>query len=251
LIKLTFIFVTTISVVFSQDTLIVFDRPGVADSPYITDKGNWQLETGLAYSEVGGISEAILPSFMVRKSFLGANELRLAFNYEPQMMGIIKRHMALDQDPIALGIKRKLWKERGSLPEASLLANTFFPMQLLNKISKSNTYNVELGLQFQNNLNDHFALNYNIGTIVTNCYNKGILNYSLCLNITATDKLGFFIESFGYSPLEHKPTEFGFDFGCVFNPTDKSQIDISFIDNIYSSTHYGSLLIGYSIILSK
>jgi hypothetical protein len=241
----------TVSVVFSQDSLIVFDRPGVADSPYITGKGNWQLETGMAYAEVGGISEAILPSFMLRKSFLGANELRIAFNYEPQMMGIIKRHMALDQDPIALGIKRKLWKEHGVLPEASLIANTYFPMQLLNKISKSNTYNVELGLQFQNNFNDYFALNYNLGTIITNHYNTGIINYSLCLNISAKENLGFFIETFGYSPIQNEISEIGFDFGCVFNPTEKSQIDISFIDNIYSNTHYGSLLIGYSIILSK
>jgi hypothetical protein len=239
----------TVSVIHAQDTLTVFDRPGVADSPYITDSENWQFETGLAYSENGGLSEAILPSAMLRKSFLGANELRIAFNYEPQMMALINRHISLDQDPIAIGIKRKILRESGFIPEASLLVNTYYPMQEISALGKTGTYNAELGFQFQNNLNEIFALNYNFGGIITDHHQKGILSYSLCLNITATDNLGFFTEIFGYSPLDSSQEEIGFDFGCVFNPTSNTQIDLSYITNYYNNSSYGSLLIGYSFIL--
>lgn len=247
--NLIIILLLSVNVSFSQDTLTVFDRPGVADSPYITDKQNWQIESGFAYSQIGGFSEAILPSSMLRKSFFGGNELRFAFNYEPQMMAIIKKHMANNYDPIAIGIKRKVLKENRFIPETAILINTYYPMQLVNKIKKSDVYNFEMNLLFQNNLNSKVAINYNIGTNFSNFYKKGILNYSFCLIVNLSEKSGLFVETFGYKTLSDKNNELGWDVGFVFNPNPNSQIDFSFITNYYSDSSYGSLLLGYSFIL--
>ena len=249
--NLLIIFLLLVNVSFSQDTLTIFDRPGIADSPYITDKQNWQFESGFAYSQNGGFSEAILPSSMLRKSFLGNNELRIAFNYEPQMMAIIKKHMASNYDPIAIGIKRKLFKEKRFIPETAILLNTYYPMQLWNKIKKSDVYNFEMNLLFQNNLNSKVAFNYNIGTIFSNFYKKGILNYSSCLNLNLSEKSGLFVETFGYKTLSDKNNELGWDMGFVFNPNPNSQIDFSIITNYYSNASYVSLLLGYSFILNR
>lgn len=249
--NLIIIFLLVVNVSFSQDTLTVFDRPGIAESPYITDKENWQFESGFAYSKNGGLSEAILPSSMLRKSFFGNNELRISFNYEPQMMAIIKKHIANNYDPIAIGLKRKLWKENQFIPETAILINTYYPMQLLNKIKNSEVYNFEMNLLFQNNLNSKLTFNYNIGTIFSNLYKKGVLNYSFCLNLNLSKKTGLFVEAFGYKTLSDNNNELGWDAGFVFNPNPNSQIDFSFITNYYSNSSYGSLVLGYSFILKK
>ena len=52
---------------WTQDSIIVFDRPGIAESPYIVDVQRWQIETGVGYAEFSGISEAVLPSLLLRK----------------------------------------------------------------------------------------------------------------------------------------------------------------------------------------
>ncbi len=231
---------------WTQDSIIVFDRPGIAESPYIVDVQRWQIETGVGYAEFSGISEAVLPSLLLRKYIFKNTELRYAFNYEPQMLAIIKENIKSDFDPMALGIKTKLCKEKGIRPESSFLLNTYFPMQLIGKKNTSGTFNLETGFQCHNNFNETFGLNYNIGTIFSNIDTKGIIYYSSCLNIKVADNLGLFVETFGYVPLQKK-LELGFDIGIVYNPNRNSQIDISIIDNIEFQNHYASVLIGYSI----
>jgi hypothetical protein len=241
----------TIGVSLAQETPIVFDRPGIADSPYLVQQKAWQIEAGVGYSAITGWKEVPNPTVMVRKTISKNDELRLTYNYGLQMIALIKDDMSTGFDHLALGWKRKLINEKNWLPEASFLLNTYFPMQLLNKIAHSGVYNVEAGFQFQNNLSKRFALNYNFGGLITNKYRTGVLTTSVCLNITGSDNIGFFVEGFLYAPFQSTLIEPGADIGIVYNPTERSQIDLSVIDNYYNGVHYATVLFGYSISLGR
>ena len=248
---ITILFVQISIIAFAQDTTIVFDRPGIADSPYLVDNNIWQLETGLSYMKKSGIENSYLPSVMLRKYIGWKSELRLTCNYEPQMFSIIKKDLEENIDPFAIGFKHKLFKENNWIPEASVIINTYYPMQRINKIGKENHFNAEANFQFHNNINDRLGLNYNFGAIMTNDYKKGIMTYSFCLNINPHHRFGFFAEGFGYKALKNNTSEWGYDAGVLFYPNKKSQIDFSIIDNVFNKTHYASILIGYSVLLQK
>lgn len=233
---------------FAQDSLLIFDRPGVAESPYIVNINCWQIESGISYLSKTGISSSILPSIMIRKYLAYKTEVRLTMNYEPQMMGIILEHFKQNIDPVALGVKHKLWEEKNLIPEASILVNTYYPLQKLSSLNKNSIYNVEIGFQFQQKINKILDINYNIGTIFTNNYTKGIINYSICSNLSLTKNIGVFIEYFGYKPI-NIIEESGFDCGVIFMLNKHSQIDLSIINNIYQNNHYLSILLGYSFLI--
>ncbi len=236
---------------FGQDSIIVFDRPGIADSPYIVESKAWQFETGFEFSDISGWSNFFLPSIMLRKALSSKDELRLTYNYSIQTMSLIMRDLSKGYTNIALGWKHKLWSENSCIPDASFIINTFFPLDQLKNIGHSKEYNVELGFQFQNNINHRFSLNYNLGTLFSNSFDKGALNTSLCVGISGTEKIGFFVEAFCVSPFQPLGFQPGFDFGVLFYPSKRTQIDVSLIDNTYVGVHYLSALIGYSFQISR
>lgn len=232
---------------FSQDSVIVFDRPGIADSPYIVGKRKWQLECGFTITKGSEFTSIINPCIMIRKNLWKNQELRVTYNYAPQSSYIIHRFDSLIFTPIAIGFKQKIIKENKFIPETAVCINTFFPIEKLRKMKNSGIYNIELGLFFQNNLKHNFALNYNVGTLFSNEIRSVLTNYSVCLNYTINNKLACFIEQFSYLSTEH--SEYSYDFGIMITPTEKHQIDLSYVANHFYSNHYGSLLIGYSILL--
>ncbi len=246
-----FLFLLVCHMANAQDTSIVFDRPGIADSPYIVGENSWQFETGFEYADYSGLGDFVLPTIMLRKALSSIDELRITFNYGVQMMSLIKRDISKGYDNIALGWKHKIWNETAYLPDASFMINTFFPIQELKHVGHSKEYNVELGFQFQNTINRRFSLNYNLGTIFSSGFNKGALNTALCLGIAGTEKLGFFVEGFCVSPFKPFGMEPGFDFGALFYPSKRTQIDVSVIDNTYRGVHYYAVLIGFSFQMTK
>ena len=228
---------------FSQDTLLVFDRPGIAESPYIVGRKSVQLEVGTAYTEKTGISSSLLPTFLLRK-FIGLQtELRLTMNYEPQMLGIILSNNRLDLDPLALGLKHKLFKETNWLPEAGVIVNVFYPLQYFR--SRIDPINWEVNFVFQNTIRDDFSINYNLGYLVSSQFQKGVFSSSLCLTHNFSEKFGVFVEAFNYTPLREF-NEYGYDLGCTYNLGRVSQIDFSIINNKYCERDYFSVMIGYA-----
>jgi hypothetical protein len=239
----------TLGVSFAQETPIVFDRPGIADSPYLVQQKAWQIEAGIGYSAITGLKEVPNPTVMVRTAISKNDELRLTYNYGLQMIALIKEDMSTGFDHLALGWKRKLMGEKNGLPETSFLLNTYFPIQQLSKIAHAGLYNFEAGFQFQNNLSKRFALNYNLGGLITNKYSSGVFTSSVCLNLSASEKIGFFVEGFMYAPLNNSPVEPGLDFGIVFTPTSTIQFDFSLIENRFLGNDYVTALLGFSIHL--
>jgi hypothetical protein len=230
---------------WSQDAPVIFDRPGISDSPYIVDSNRWIVESVISASDQSDLSSVLTPNIMVRKYLGFKTELRATYNYSPQMMGMINKNQTLGFDFIALGFKRKLWMETKVLPEASMIINTFYPTQRIASFKQNNIYNLEVCFQFQSHISDYFALNYNVGTIFTDQYKKGIINYSLCATGLIHKDVEAFIEVFGYS-VANEHAEFGYDAGIIYYPNRWSQIDVSMVNNRLYTTTYSGLFLGYS-----
>lgn len=229
---------------FAQDTLLVFDRPGIAESPYISAEKSMQFELGTSFMEKTGIESFLFPSLMVRKYIGVQSEIRMTLNYTPQMMTIILGNERLNYDPIAFGIKRKLWKESRWIPEAAVLVNVFTPIQQLGHLFLIKNVNWELNFLFQQSLNKRFSVNYNFGYL-TSEFSKDVVSTSFCLNFNLMDKIGFFAEVFTYNPIKDQG-ELGVDLGCTYSLGKYSQIDLSFINNNYKLNDYISCSIGYA-----
>ncbi len=234
---------------FGQDAPVIFDRPGVSDSPYIVDSNRWIVESGISFSDQSDVSSVLTPNIMLRKHLGFKTELRATYNYSPQMMGMMNKNQDLGFDFIALGFKRKLWVEKSGLPEASMIINSFYPTQRLASFKQNDIYNLEVCFQFQSHFSDYFALNYNVGTIFTNQYKKGIVNYSLCATGLIHKNIEAFVEGFGYSAT-NELAEFGYDAGIIFYPNRWSQIDVSVVNNRLYTTTYSGVFLGYSFSIN-
>ncbi len=237
-------------VVFAQDAPIIFDRPGISDSPYIVDSNRYQFETGISLASVGNITDGLNPNIMFRKYLGKQTELRCTYNYMPLMMGMVFQIADGRNTPLAIGVKHKLLKEDKWIPEASFIVNTFYPIQKLGSLAKNNVFNVDAGFQFQSHINDYLAINYNVGGIFTNTYKNGILTYSLSFNGLVAKNLELFIEAYGFN-ANHSSPETGLDGGAIWYPNDWSQIDISLAVNRYQHANFSTILIGYSFAVDR
>ena len=223
----------------------VFDRPGVADGPFITEIHAPQLESGFTLSSESELRSAINPGVMLRVGLSKKNEFRGSYNYIPPSLIISQPYTSKELTNVALGIKQHLLKEKNKLPETSVLINIFAPLNSKNEIY-GNYLSYELGFNFLNNLNNQLSVNYNLNSIFNPGNDLFILNYSLCLNFNPFERAGFFIEQFSYADIKRNDMEWGFDTGMVYYPSALSQIDLSVVFNQLGSKSLYSFLVGYS-----
>lgn len=230
----------------AQTQKFVFDRPGIADGPYVVSKSFPQIEGGFSYNTASDIQSSLNPGIMLRWGLFQKDELRLCYNYIPQSLFVMEKYALTGSINTALGWKHSLLKENHLIPETSVILNTFLPMKS-SQIKIINYMGYELGFQFLNNFNENISLNYNVNTILNPGNDLFLGNYSICLNFNPLEKLGLFAENFSYIDIIHAyKAEWGFDAGIIFTPTNNSQIDFSAVLNRYGNENDLTYLIGYS-----
>lgn len=234
---------------YTQDTTIqkiTFDRPGIADSPYLVPVNSFQVESGFTYNNEFGISEAWLPAMLVRIPFVEKSEIRLTLNYEPQSLKFINDNYSKGYDPVAIGFKKHLVNHGKNFPEMALSANVFYPLQFPGNGIEKNEICFDSYLLFQNNINHKHALNYNVGYVYANSRNKNMLAWSFCYNFAHIETLTLFAEYFGYYHFTGNETETGIDGGIIWQFHDHLQADISYVYNFFQNDRAGFLLMGFS-----
>jgi hypothetical protein len=246
-----YIFILSVSFgIFSQDTLVVFDRPGVADSPFLVPEKTYFLESGLGISDQSEVSDLLYPSIMLRKRILKTTELRLASSTFPQSLNLMRQ--TTDQNPIigSIGAKQRVFREKKWRPETAIILNSYFNFSSTNKPNLAN-FIWETQLLFQSTLTNWFSINYNLGYIHYATENQHYLNQSTCFNFQLTKKTSAFVENFNYVSLNSNSPEICYDFGFTHLITQNIQVDLSYIANSFNKAHYGTLLGGISFRLCK
>ncbi len=236
------------SYVFAQqDTSVTFDRPGIADSPYLIPKGSFQLETGFSYLHENEISDIAYPAAMTRIRVAKKYEVRLNVNYEPPSFSVTDYNNTRNFTGYALGVKRKLWREKSGIPEAAIMYNAVASVNHRNLKQTIATYS-ELYILFHNNIN-WLGINYNLAFILPHStLGSPLLHYSLCFNFNIAEKITLFAEHYFYKWI-NSSTEYNADVGLVWMLHPKVQLDIAygggFVNNDYRQ--FGALGLSWCI----
>jgi hypothetical protein len=227
---------------------MIFDRPGIADSPYLVPEKSYFIESGIGFTDKTEVKDLLFPSVMLRKRILKSSELRVATSTFPQSIRLMQSVTEINPLVASIGVKQKITKEKNWRPESAFILNSYYNVSEKSPLKLSN-FLWEGQLLFQSTLNNWFSINYNLGFIHNVNLNQYFINQSTCFNFQLTQKTGIFIENFNYFSLETRNQEVSYDFGLTHFISKNIQLDLSYIANYKNATHFGTILAGVSLNL--
>ena len=200
------------------------DRPGASTGPAVVGHKVIQLEQGVQYDGDGDYGTFTFSNTLLRYGLFPNMELRLGGD------GFIYRNTGGDRkwstvfSGLSLGTKIKCYEGEGHVPAVSVLADFAIPH------SASSGFNADhlapsLYLLFENPVCDWLSIGYNIGAEWDGTLPKPTTFAALCFGISATEKLGCFIESYNY--FGSQDNQYAMDFGMNWQVSRKVQFDIA------------------------
>ncbi|TAF32143.1 MAG: transporter [Cytophagales bacterium] len=215
------------------------DRPGIAESPFIIPTRSLQLEWGYnnewQRSETAGMkstaSTITVSSLLLRFAVHQRIELRLTHDLAYNTL-IIKQPSSKEKTdiqaaPLRGGIKINFTKNKGIIPEFSLLSEYFIPG------TSGKTFDIEkLGMSHrliaQNALTSRMNLCYNVGFDMDyDAASEKYTNtpyYMIGTDYSITDNLAVFIEAYGYMGEE---PDHRWNTGITYVVFPRFQLDMS------------------------
>jgi hypothetical protein len=178
------------------------DRPDQTESSALVAPRHLQLEVGLQFTDAGP-GEQILesPTALIRLGVIERLELRFGIpTIETNLSGGNTTDFA---DP-ELGVKIKLWEERGARPQAALIAGTTIPAG--SGRASSDRFDPAFRFAFGHTLPRGLSLGYNAGIAWATepvpgpgggRSTESRFEYTAALGYDITDRWGTFIEVFG------------------------------------------------------
>ncbi len=235
---------------------LVTDRPDLTESSSVVPKGTVQIEMGWSMERLSSPGEDLtahhFPETLARIGLHDRIELRLGWDggqwQELQKDGI--NVVSSGAGDMYLGTKLSLWSEDGNLPETALIMGSSIPTgskcrasdQLGNRLCcssfnlySSRRYDPSVILAMSKTLSDRLSIGWNLGTVwLTEREDSGDFDtlprgiYSASLGISATDRMGFFVEFFGDTSLTggSRPSN-SVDGGVTFLILPNVQLDAS------------------------
>ena len=214
-------------VIFSQD--IITDRPDQTESAVVVGEKKIQIESGILNQEnSGGEKKLSIPTNLFRYGISEKIELRLNLEHSD------KKNYGIES--IEIGSKINLNKNQNSLTKIALLSHLLLPKKeenlgIMNLISISHD-------QIKN-----LSIGYNLG--YTHFMNQsGFLKYSIAFGSGLSEKIGFFIETYGEIEKSEIPIS-NFDSGFTYLVKDNLQIDASFGLGINNQMNFQSIGISW------
>jgi len=232
LIPLFFLF----SLTFSQNEPLelITDRPDQTESSSVVPLKHLQIETGFIMARDNDkVNDTELKEFsynttLLRYGLLNNLELRLGIDYsgvdiDSPLPGVSDHYSGFS--PLYAGIKIKIMEEKGIIPEAALLGGLIMPYTADIRFKTPYTAG-DFRLALSHTISDRFSLGYNLGVEYNGITAIPSYYYSLVLGAGISDKLGFFIESYGSIP-ESGVAEHMADAGFTWLVLPNLQFDVS------------------------
>ena len=218
------------------------DRPDQTECPFITPVNYLQFENGFVYEKVSSNSKAIVaPTILTKFGINDHFELRLITEYSMEENNSNK---ISGINPILIGFKTRLLEEKGIIPTTSFIGHLGLP-KLASKEMKAMYYSPEFRFTMQHTISNRQTLSYNLGAEWNGYTPEPTFIYTLTTGYSFTEKIGGYIEFFGFIPQIEKP-DHRFDGGLtyLFNPNHQLDISAGFGLSKNSPKHYVAL--GYS-----
>lgn len=218
------------------------DRPDQTECPFITPKHYFQIESGFSYEKVNDNSNGIVaPTLLTKYGVNDYFELRLitefiiSNEYSNRYSGI---------NPILIGFKTRLLKEKGLLPTTSIIVHFGIP-KAASPDYRAKYYYPEFRFTMQHTISEKQTLSYNLGAEWNGLSSKPTYIYTLTSGYSFTDKIGGYIEFYGFFPQSQKPDN-RFDAGFTYLINPNQQLDLSGGIGITKTSPDHYIAIGYS-----
>ncbi len=217
---------------FSQVEDISTDRPDQSESPYLMNKGYFQVEAGVTSENDEPVkdfktSTLSAPSVLLRYGIAKNVELRggiEVINSKTTIGGSSTSENGFG--PLMAGTKIKLFSEKGSMPETALLLSITIPFKD-NSAFQSDYIGTEFRFAMTNNLTKRFSLSYNIGGEFGAGAPGATGIYTVALGASLINKLSGFVELYGFMPQKFSP-DHRFDAGLTYLILKNVQVDAAF-----------------------
>lgn len=178
------------------------DRPNEAEVPYTVPRKMIQLETGVRIERKNEtVQTALHPVLLAKYGLADWIELRAKSSYATQYLRYIPNDkVSSGMQPLELGIKAAVLKEKRWIPKTAFLLQTGLP-----RIS-SGAFNAPhlaptLRLLMENNVTEKFSINYNAGAEWDGYETQPEWMYTVVPGIDLGEHIHLFVEF--YSFLQH------------------------------------------------
>ena len=224
-LQYTFFIVLAIqTAAFAQDTAAIqTDRPDQTECPFITPVNYFQLENGFTYEKYDSNSSAIAaPSVLTRYGINNFIELRLITEF---LISTENSNTISGINPILIGFKTKLFEEKGIIPTTAFIAHLGFP-KASSPEYRVNYYYPDFRFSMQHTINQRQSLSYNLGMEWEGERNRPTYIYTLTSGYALTEKVGVYMELFGFIPQKENPDHRA-DLGMTYLFNSNHQLDVS------------------------
>jgi hypothetical protein len=202
---------------------IQLDRPDQTECPFITPKKYIQIENGFTFETFDQSQTSIsYPSTLWKYGVNEKFELRLITELvSEKTIGNTNTGFL----PITIGFKTSLFEEKGFIPKTSFIGH----VTTSNIGSKEfHTKYIAPSFRFtmQHTLTNKISLAYNLGVEWNGENAEHNYIYTLTTGFSLTDKIGCYIELYGFLPAENK-ADHRFDCGLTYLINNDFMADIS------------------------
>jgi Putative MetA-pathway of phenol degradation len=204
-------------------TTIQTDRPDQTECPFITPVGFIQAENGLSYENIDKDNKSItLPTILWKYGINKNVELRLITEantlkyYGNKASGFV---------PTIIGFKVSVSEEKGIIPATGFIGHLAIPNAASTKF-KASYYAPSFRFNMQHTLSKDFTLAYNLGAEWDGETPEPTFIYTLTTGFSITEKLGAYIELYGFAPQNDK-ADHRADGGFTYLITNDVMVDIS------------------------
>jgi hypothetical protein len=199
------------------------DRPDQTETPAIVPIGMFQVETGFTFQKNDKKSNLFsLPTTLWKYGVNENFELRLITEFISEENNISKSN---GFNPIYVGFKVKLTNEKGIIPKTSFISHISLQNVASSKY-KTDFYAPEFRFVMQHTLNEKLSLSYNLGAEWDGFTPEPTFIYTLTTGYSISDKLGSYIELFGFGPQNSKANH-SFDGGLTYLINNNFMLDLS------------------------
>ena len=197
--------------IYSQ---ILTDRPSQTDSPFVIEKGNIQIESGINIQEIQSDINSL-----IRIGIFDGFELRINSNY------IINDEISFQKkssfDDFEIGSKFRIIEKTENKFNISFL--TYLSIPTAPEVFSYNEYGFFNKLLFSHNLTSDTKIGYNIGYNKFTSYDD-LLKYSF-IYVKTLSSFSIFFELYGDSSTDL--SSLNFDSGLIYILDNDRQFDLS------------------------
>ncbi|MGL4630156.1 MAG: transporter [Leadbetterella sp.] len=226
-ITLFFLFISY-QIVAQSDEIIATDRPDQTECSDLVPVGYFQMENGFFQEKDKTMktSETMFHTSLLKFGVTKRFELRLIVEnsrYEIKNEGFRAKSTGLN--PIQIGTKIGILKQKGIIPMTSLIAHVSVPKWASG--SKKETYFApNFRFTMQHDLNDDWTFSYNLGAEWDGITGIRSNIYTITTGYGFTDKLTSYIELYGFLTKNQDP-DHRFDAGITYLLKPNILLDIS------------------------